>query len=64
MKEWADQFSEKYPIVGRLLKPGDIPETYSDDEGDKDKDDGSFSSSMTASTSSSIGSAADDKKHD
>jgi len=64
MKEWADQFSEKYPIVGRLLKPGDIPETYSGDEQDGEKDDGSYSSSMTASTTSSIGSAADDKKHE
>jgi len=61
MREWAAQFSEKYPIVGRLLKPGDLPETYSDAEEEEDKS-GSFSGSMTASTTSSLGS--EDKKHD
>lgn len=25
-------FTEKYPLVGRLLKPGEEPSTYSDDE--------------------------------
>jgi len=59
MREWATQFSEKYPIVGRLLKPGDIPETYSDEEGEKSD---SFSGSMTGSTHSSIGS--EDKKQE
>jgi len=58
MREWAAQFAEKYPIVGRLLKPGDIPETYSDDEGEKTEI--SESGSLTASTHSSIGS--EDKK--
>jgi len=62
MREWAAQFSEKYPIVGRLLKPGDIPEIYSDEEEDKT---GSVSGSMTASSISSIGSEdKDDKKED
>jgi len=60
MKEWAAQFSEKYPIVGRLLKPGDLPETYSDEE--EDKSEGSISGSMSASTTSSI--APEDKKDD
>jgi len=61
MREWSAQFSEKYPIVGRLLKPGDLPEMYSDEEEEKTEN-GSFSGSMTASTSSSIG--AEEKKED
>ncbi|KAJ0179175.1 hypothetical protein K1T71_004887 [Dendrolimus kikuchii] len=31
-KEWEEQFREKYDIVGRLLKPGETPNKYSDDE--------------------------------
>ncbi|CAG5010397.1 unnamed protein product [Parnassius apollo] len=31
-KEWEEQFREKYDIVGRLLKPGETPKIYSDDE--------------------------------
>jgi membrane-associated progesterone receptor component len=46
---------EKYPIVGRLLKPGDVPETYSDaEEEEGEYNNGSMSGSMTASTASSI----------
>jgi len=59
MREWATQFSEKYPIIGRLLKPGDLPETYSDEEEDRTE---SLSGSMTASTNSSV--ASEDKKRD
>lgn len=62
VKTWS--FLEKYPVVGRLLKPGDVPEIYSDDEeaeaeGEKSE---SMSGSLTASTTSSIGS--EDKKDD
>ncbi|KAJ8986075.1 hypothetical protein NQ317_003369 [Molorchus minor] len=45
VKEWESQFKEKYELVGRLLKPGEQPTNYSDEEdeptgtGDKSKDD-------------------------
>ncbi|CAG9791783.1 unnamed protein product [Diatraea saccharalis] len=32
VKEWEAQFREKYDLVGRLLKPGEEPTTYSDEE--------------------------------
>ena len=37
VKEWDQQFSEKYTLVGKLLKPGEQPTTYSDDEGTESK---------------------------
>ncbi|CAH0629075.1 unnamed protein product [Chrysodeixis includens] len=36
-KEWEDQFREKYDVVGRLLKPGETPNKYSDDESEEKK---------------------------
>lgn len=36
-KEWEEQFREKYDIVGRLLKPGETPNKYSDDESEDKK---------------------------
>jgi len=38
VKEWDLQFSEKYTYVGKLLKPGEQPTSYSDDEGTDDED--------------------------
>ncbi|XP_063635917.1 membrane-associated progesterone receptor component 1-like [Cydia splendana] len=35
VKEWEAQFREKYDLVGRLLKPGEEPTNYSDEEGDE-----------------------------
>ncbi|KAJ2938861.1 hypothetical protein O0L34_g18490 [Tuta absoluta] len=32
VKEWEAQFREKYDLVGKLLKPGDEPTNYSDEE--------------------------------
>ena len=32
VKEWELQFSEKYELVGKLLRPGEEPTSYSDDE--------------------------------
>ncbi|CAB3256821.1 unnamed protein product [Arctia plantaginis] len=32
VKEWEAQFREKYELVGRLLKPGEEPRNYSDEE--------------------------------
>uniref|UniRef100_A0A6M2DPB4 Putative membrane-associated progesterone receptor component 1 n=1 Tax=Xenopsylla cheopis TaxID=163159 RepID=A0A6M2DPB4_XENCH len=46
VKEWEMQFKEKYDLVGRLLRPGEEPTNYSDEEeepptpsGEKSKDD-------------------------
>ncbi|XP_013190148.1 membrane-associated progesterone receptor component 2-like [Amyelois transitella] len=35
VKEWEAQFREKYDLVGRLLKPGEEPTTYSDSEAEE-----------------------------
>ena len=32
VREWEVQFMEKYDYVGRLLKPGDEPSEYTDEE--------------------------------
>jgi membrane-associated progesterone receptor component len=32
VREWEEQFKEKYEWVGRLLKPGEQPTNYSDEE--------------------------------
>ena len=37
MREWDEQFNERYPVVGKLLKPGEEPANYSDDEDDSEK---------------------------
>ena len=37
VKEWDLQISEKYTLVGKLLKPGEKPTIYSDDEGTDDE---------------------------
>ncbi|XP_053678860.1 membrane-associated progesterone receptor component 1-like [Anopheles nili] len=34
MREWEMQFKEKYYLVGRLLKPGEKPTNYSDEDED------------------------------
>ncbi|KAJ7988822.1 hypothetical protein DPEC_G00313180 [Dallia pectoralis] len=36
VREWEMQFNEKYDYVGRLLKPGDEPSEYTDEEDIKD----------------------------
>ena len=37
VREWDEQFNERYPVVGKLLKPGEEPANYSDDEDDSEK---------------------------
>ncbi|XP_076176448.1 membrane steroid binding protein [Ptiloglossa arizonensis] len=32
VKEWEEQFKERYEFVGKLLKPGEAPTSYSDEE--------------------------------
>ncbi|XP_053600251.1 membrane-associated progesterone receptor component 1-like [Plodia interpunctella] len=35
-KEWEEQFREKYDIVGQLLKPGEQPKNYDNEEEKKE----------------------------
>ncbi|XP_029304722.1 membrane-associated progesterone receptor component 1 [Cottoperca gobio] len=37
LSEWETQFTFKYDYIGKLLKPGDEPTEYTDDEEGKDK---------------------------
>jgi len=37
IREWDAQLAEKYDVVGRLLKPGEEPSNYSEDEDGKDE---------------------------
>ncbi|KAM4620598.1 membrane-associated progesterone receptor component 1 [Polymixia lowei] len=37
LTEWETQFTQKYDYVGKLLKPGEEPTEYTDDEEAKDK---------------------------
>uniref|UniRef100_A0A8C9TA96 Membrane-associated progesterone receptor component 1 n=1 Tax=Scleropages formosus TaxID=113540 RepID=A0A8C9TA96_SCLFO len=39
LSEWETQFTQKYDYVGKLLKPGEEPTEYTDDEDVKDKKD-------------------------
>ncbi|XP_017002574.2 membrane-associated progesterone receptor component 1 [Drosophila takahashii] len=32
LREWDQQYSEKYPLVGRLLSPGELAINYNDEE--------------------------------
>ncbi|XP_044538339.1 membrane-associated progesterone receptor component 2 [Gracilinanus agilis] len=36
VREWEMQFKEKYDYVGRLLKPGEEPSEYTDEEDNRD----------------------------
>ncbi|XP_033646327.1 membrane-associated progesterone receptor component 1-like [Asterias rubens] len=38
VREWEMQFMEKYDFVGKLLKPGDEPTEYSDEESATDSE--------------------------
>merc|ERR1712083_456391 len=38
VQEWELQFSEKYELVGRLLKPGEEGRSYSDEESDEEEE--------------------------
>ena len=35
VREWDEQFKERYTVVGKLLKPGEERANYSDDEDDQ-----------------------------
>jgi len=58
VREWEMQFKEKYELVGRLLKPGEQPTSYSDE------DDEPAGSSDKSGTEQEKTSDNDDKKKD
>ena len=37
VREWEESFKERYDYVGKLLKPGESPTNYSDDEVEGDQ---------------------------
>jgi len=41
IKEWDEQLNDKYDFVGRLLKPGEEPTNYSDDDETETAEEGS-----------------------
>lgn len=56
VREWEMQFKEKYELVGRLLKPGEQPTSYSDE------DDEPTGSSDKSSTDQDKSSSSEGKK--
>ena len=38
VKEWELQFSEKYSFVGKLLRPGEEPTSYSDEDDEEEEE--------------------------
>jgi len=48
MREWAEQYKEKYDVVGRLLKPGEQPDVYTDTDEDNKNGVGSVSTKKQA----------------
>lgn len=50
VKEWEMQFLEKYPVVGKLLKPGEEPTNYNDtDETNTNSNNSSACDEVTSS---------------
>ncbi|XP_055619394.1 membrane-associated progesterone receptor component 1-like [Toxorhynchites rutilus septentrionalis] len=49
VREWEMQFKEKYVFVGRLLKPGEEPTSYSDEEEETPNDTSTPSATESAS---------------
>ncbi|EZA49922.1 hypothetical protein DMN91_012020 [Ooceraea biroi] len=56
IKEWEEQFKERYDYVGKLLKPGETPTNYSDEE-----DEGSQQETEAKSENSETDAAAKSK---
>lgn len=50
VREWEAQFKEKYILVGRLLKPGEQPTNYSDEDEDTPNESTPTGDSKSAST--------------
>lgn len=50
VREWEMQFKEKYILVGRLLKPGEQPTSYSDEDEDTPNESSTPTTTTTEST--------------
>lgn len=53
VREWEMQFKEKYVLVGRLLKPGEQPTSYSDEDEDTPNESSTPTTATATSTESS-----------
>lgn len=53
VREWEMQFKEKYVLVGRLLKPGEQPTSYSDEDEDTPNESSTPTAGAATSTESS-----------
>uniref|UniRef100_A0A182K576 Cytochrome b5 heme-binding domain-containing protein n=1 Tax=Anopheles christyi TaxID=43041 RepID=A0A182K576_9DIPT len=63
MREWEMQFKEKYYLVGRLLKPGEKPTNYSDEDEDTPTDGSDVRKRAAAAatdTAATVAKSADD----
>lgn len=58
IKEWEMQFKEKYILVGRLLKPGEQPTNYSDEDEDTPTESTPTAESKTATSKDDATAAA------
>lgn len=58
VKEWEMQFKEKYILVGRLLKPGEQPTNYSDEDEDTPTESTPTGESKTAASKDETTAAA------
>ncbi|XP_052900078.1 membrane-associated progesterone receptor component 1-like [Anopheles moucheti] len=58
MREWEMQFKEKYYLVGRLLKPGEKPTNYSDEDEDTPTDSSDVRKRTAAAAKAAEGSTA------
>uniref|UniRef100_A0A182SZN1 Cytochrome b5 heme-binding domain-containing protein n=1 Tax=Anopheles maculatus TaxID=74869 RepID=A0A182SZN1_9DIPT len=58
MREWEMQFKEKYYLVGRLLKPGEKPTNYSDEDEDTPTDSSDVRKRTAAATKATEGSTS------
>uniref|UniRef100_A0A1Q3F9H6 Putative membrane associated progesterone receptor n=1 Tax=Culex tarsalis TaxID=7177 RepID=A0A1Q3F9H6_CULTA len=52
VREWEMQFKEKYILVGRLLKPGEQPTSYSDEDEDTPNESSTPTAAAAATTES------------
>lgn len=64
VREWEMQFKEKYVLVGRLLKPGEQPTSYSDEDEDTPNESSTPTTTTTSVSSTSKAPASPKKSAD
>lgn len=64
VREWEMQFKEKYVLVGRLLKPGEQPTSYSDEDEDTPNESSTPTTTTTSASSTSKAPASPKKSAD